>query len=122
VNRDPTPDPDLLHAYVDGWRRHDVEGVLETLADDCAVTEAYGTVCRGKDRFAAWMRDWIEAGGRITDWRITDSGAAGDLLVAEWNRISRHRGEETAVRGATICRPRGGRISYLREYAARPAP
>ncbi|MEU4236314.1 nuclear transport factor 2 family protein [Actinoplanes sp. NPDC026619] len=122
MNRDPTLDPDLLHTYVDGWRRHDVEAVRGTLAGDCEVVETNGLVYRGSDRVGEWMRNWLAAGGHIADWRITDSGAAGDLLVAEWQRICRWQGEEIAVQGATVCRPLGGRISYLREYGGRAAP
>ncbi|GAA2625399.1 nuclear transport factor 2 family protein [Paractinoplanes durhamensis] len=122
VNRDPALEPDLLHSYVDAWRRHDVEAVLETLADDCEVVEPHGPVYRGKDQVSEWMRNWVVAGGRITQWRITDSGSAGDLLVAEWERTCRWRGTETSFAGATICRLLGGRISYLREYGHLPAP
>jgi ketosteroid isomerase-like protein len=121
VNRDPTLDPDLLHTYIGGWRGHDVGAVLETLTDDCEVVETHGRVYRGRDRVGEMMRNWLAAGGQIREWQITDSGAAGDLLIAEWERTCRWQGEEMPLQGATICRLLGGRISYLREYGGRPA-
>ena len=30
-----------LEAYIDGWRRHDIAAVLETLTNDCVVIECY---------------------------------------------------------------------------------
>jgi hypothetical protein len=122
VNKDPTLDPDVLHTYVAAWRRHDVEAVLAVIADDCEIIEAHGLVYRGRDRVAQWMRNWIAAGGQIAEWRITDSGAAGDLLMAEWERTCLWQGEESLFQGATICRTLGGRISYLREYEGKYAP
>ncbi|GIF21474.1 hypothetical protein Ate02nite_42040 [Paractinoplanes tereljensis] len=122
VNKDPTLDPDLLHTYIDGWGRHDIAAVLAVLADDCQVIESHGPVHRGTDQVERWMRSWLATGGHIREWRITDSGAAGDLLMAEWEITRRWRGEESSFQGATICRTLGGRISYLREYAGRLAP
>lgn len=117
VNNDPIVGPDLLHDYIDGWRRHDIPAVLSTLADDCVVIESYGPVYRGLERVEQWMTSWFAAGGRVHDWRITSSGSTGDLIVAEWEFTCTWQHEVSSFPGMTVARPQGGRIAYLREYA-----
>lgn len=55
-----------IRAPYPAWADHDIEGVLETLTDDCVVTESYGPVYRGRDRVEQWMRTWFEGGGDRT--------------------------------------------------------
>ncbi len=106
-----------LTNYIDAWRRHDVAAVLETLTDDCVITECYGPVYRGKRRVEQWMRAWFDAGGTVNDWQITTNAVAGDVLTAEWLFSCTWRGTDATFEGATVARLAGGRIAYLREYA-----
>ncbi len=106
-----------LHAYVDGWRRHDIPAVLETLTDDCVVIELYGPVYRGTARVEQWMNAWFGAGGIVDAWEITSSASAGDTLVVEWRFECTWKGSLGAFDGSTIARLDRGRIGYLREYA-----
>jgi ketosteroid isomerase-like protein len=108
---------DLLGAYVDGWRRHDIAAVLATLADDCVVIEAYGPTYRGKDRVEQWMTQWFAAGGSVDRWELTSQASAGNTLVAEWHFECTWLGKQGAFDGSTVARVTAGRISYLREYA-----
>lgn len=57
--------------YIEAWRRHDVHGVLDTLAADCVIIECYGPVYRGRDRVEQWMRAWFGAGGSVDSWEVT---------------------------------------------------
>ncbi len=107
----------LLEAYIDGWRRHDIPAVLGTVTDDCVVIEAYGPTYRGKARVEQWMREWFAAGGSVDRWELTSQAAAGDTLVAEWHFECTWLGKAGAFDGATVARVTEGRISYLREYA-----
>ena len=106
-----------LTDYIDAWRRHDVAGVLATLADDCVIIECYGPVYRGKRRVEQWMRAWFDAGGSVDDWQITAQAAAGDVLIAEWLFSCTWRGKAATFEGASVARLNGERIAYLREYA-----
>ncbi|HET6989462.1 MAG TPA: nuclear transport factor 2 family protein [Kribbella sp.] len=106
-----------LHAYIDGWRRHDIPAVLETLTDDCVVIESYGPVYRGTARVEQWMNAWFNAGGTVDAWEITSSAAAGDTLVVEWHFECTWMGSVGGFDGSTIARLDRGRIGYLREYA-----
>lgn len=107
----------LLLAYIDAWRRHDVSGVLATLSDDCVITESHGPVYRGRGRVEQWMRAWFDAGGVVNGWEVTATAEAGQVLVAEWTFTCTWRGDVASFDGATIARLRGGRIAELREYA-----
>ena len=106
-----------LHAYIDGWRRHDVAAVLATLAADCVIIESPGPVYRGKDRVRQWMLAWFGAGGSVDGWEITSNATIGDVLVAEWRFACTWKGDAAAFDGATIAKLHGNKIAYLREYA-----
>ena len=112
---------DLLRAYIDGWRNHDIPAVLATLADDCVVIECYGPVYRGRPRVEQRMKAWLAAGGVVLDWQITSSHAAHDVLVAEWSFTYVWQNDTSTFQGATIARQHGDKITYLREYATTAA-
>ena len=106
-----------LEAYIDGWRRHDIPAVLETLTDDCVVIECYGPVYRGRARVEQWMNAWFGAGGTVDGWQITSSATAGEVLVVEWHFECTWKGSPGAFDDSTVARLDGDRIVYLREYA-----
>lgn len=105
-----------LETYIDGWRRHDIAAVLETLAQDCLIIESYGPIYRGRARVEQWMTTWL-ATGSVDAWEIISSGAANDLLIAEWVFSCTSGGDAATFDGATIARLQNGKIAYLREYA-----
>ncbi|MFL0587493.1 hypothetical protein ACH0BU_12710 [Sphingomonas olei] len=37
----------LIERYIAGWRTHDKEAILATLAPDCVVIESFGPTYRG---------------------------------------------------------------------------
>jgi ketosteroid isomerase-like protein len=106
-----------LRNYIQAWTRHDIAGVLATLAEDCVVIESYGPVYRGHERVGRWMRAWFAAGGSVDAWDITSEASAGDVLATEWVFTCTWKGESHTFEGATIARLTGERIGYLREYA-----
>ena len=106
-----------LLEYIDAWRRHDVEGVLRTLADDCVITECYGPVYHGRDRVEQWMRAWLTAGGSVDSWEVTWHAGTSDFHVAEWRFGSTWQGDSETFEGASLARLNGEKITYLREYA-----
>ena len=99
---------DQLEAYIDGWRRHDIAAVLDTLTDDCVVIECYGPVYRGKARVEQWMNAWYGAGGTVDAWDITarDSTAERPATCSSPSGISSARGRASRV-PSTARRSRG---------------
>jgi ketosteroid isomerase-like protein len=106
-----------LRDYIEAWERHDVAGVLATLAEDCVVVEGHGPVYRGRGRVEQWMRTWFGEGGSVDAWEITSEAAAGDTLTAEWTFSCTWQGQSHTFDGATVARLRGESIACLREYA-----
>ena len=61
----------LLEQYVEGWKSRHIEAVLDTLANDCVVTECYGPVYKGRDRVRQWMETWFAV--KVAQQRTTAS-------------------------------------------------
>lgn len=106
-----------LLEYIDAWRRHDIDGVLGTVTDECEIIESYGPVYRGRERVEQWMRAWFGAGGSVDSWEVTWHGESSDFLVAEWRFGSTWRGDSETLDGASVARLNGQKIAYLREYS-----
>jgi ketosteroid isomerase-like protein len=106
-----------LLEYIDGWRRHDIDAVLRTLADDCVITECYGPVYRGREVVDQWMRAWFGGGGSVDSWEVTWHGGTSEFVVAEWRFGSTWQGDSETFDGASVARLNGQKIAYLREYA-----
>jgi ketosteroid isomerase-like protein len=105
-----------LLAYVDAWRRHDVDGVLAVLDEQCVVVEPQGAVMRGHEGVAQWLRGWLSAGGVVHEWTLTDVTVGEDVVTATWLLSCTWQGIEAEIVGRTVAHVRGGRITYLREY------
>jgi ketosteroid isomerase-like protein len=107
----------LIEKYIAGWRAHDLDAILETLTDDCVVTESFGPVYHGHQWIKAWVATWLSEGGQVLEWTIRDIQSFGDIEIAEWTFHYKWRGEEKTFDGATVAKLNGGKLSYLREYA-----
>lgn len=109
--------PTLLERYIDGWRRHDTEAIIETLTPDCVVTESFGPIYRGHAWVKRWISAWFAENGCVIDWTIQDLQSSGDVETAEWTFYYTWRGEKKSFEGITIAKLHEGKIYYLREYA-----
>lgn len=107
----------LLRAYIDAWARHDVAGVLTTLAQDCVVVESYGPVYHGLARVEEWMTQWIAQGGSVTSWVINREFEASKALVAEWSFACVWDDRPASFDGATIALLDDNNLIHVREYA-----
>jgi ketosteroid isomerase-like protein len=103
--------------YIDAWRRHDVDGVLGTLAADCVIIECYGPVYRGRERVGQWMSSWFGAGGSVDSWEVTWHAGSRDFLIAEWRFGCTWQGDSETFDGASVARVDGQKIAYPREYS-----
>jgi ketosteroid isomerase-like protein len=105
-----------LTEYIDAWISADADRIAHTVAEQCRITECYGSVYRGRDTVRQWARTWFDQGGVVHQWEVTDHIVTGDREIAEWNFECTWAGERTTFEGATITRHESGLIHTLREY------
>jgi len=109
--------PTLLERYIAGWRRHDMEAIIETLTTDCIVIECFGPIYYGHEWVKRWISAWLYENGCVIDWTIQNLKSLGNVETAEWTFSYTWRGEEKSFDGITIAKLHEGKISHLREYA-----
>lgn len=64
----------IFEQYVSGWKCAEIETVLETLDEDCIITECCGPVYRGRDNVRLWMEKWLGEGNRVLEWDVRTCG------------------------------------------------
>jgi len=107
----------VFERYVEAWKRADIEAALDTLEDNCVITECYGPVYRGRDKVRLWMEKWLGDGNRVLEWEITSELFGQDAAAFEWRFKCLYQGEEAGFEGASVVRYRNGKILTMREYA-----
>jgi uncharacterized protein (TIGR02246 family) len=106
----------LLERFGDAWNRHDLEAMMECMADDCAYLASFGhdedgTPFVGREAVRAGFAQYLATfpDGRYEDTRIL---VAGDRAATEWTFIfTGSDGNETRVRGCDLFELRDGKIS-----------
>lgn len=105
-----------LQRYIEAWTANDPDAIASAVADECVITECYGPVYRGRDRVHQWARAWLDAGGRVHSWTITDSFTSDDHEAAQWIFECTWKGSRDTFEGCTIATATSGLICSLREY------
>jgi len=111
----------LLDAFAAAWNRHDVDGLMACMADDCvfeaaAGPEVAGTRHVGKDAvrraYAAVFDAYADA-----RWNQPRHFVAGDRAVSEWTFTGTTKaGARVEVNGCDLFTLRGGRIAVKNSY------
>jgi steroid delta-isomerase-like uncharacterized protein len=111
----------LLDAFAAAWNRHDVDGLMACMADDCvfeaaAGPEVAGTRHVGKDAvrraYAAVFDAYADA-----RWNQPRHFVAGDRAVSEWTFTGTTKaGARVEVNGCDLFTLRGGRIGVKNSY------
>jgi len=116
-----SPDVGMLERFLDAFNRHDVDGVMAFLAEDCVFemprgTDPWGRRLEGK----AQVREGIEARfagipdihyGKDRHW------VAGDRGVSEWTITGTDTsGERVEVQGCDLIEFRDGKIARKDSY------
>lgn len=111
----------LLTAFAAAWNRHDLEGLLALVTEDCvfetaAGPEAHGARHQGKpalrEAFPAAWRIWPDA-----RWDAPVHVPAGDRAFSEWTfRGTDREGRATEVRGVDLFEIRDGLIARKDTY------
>ncbi len=106
----------LVNLYVEGWKTNDMDRILEPLASDCSVTESHGSSYKNPKLIRKWIKQWNDAGNKVTKWDIDAFFFTGDSTFFEWSfecvtNKKRHR-----LDGASIVLFRGDKIHHIHEY------
>ena len=105
-----------LQAFADAWNRHDVDGLMTFMSDDCAFESSAGPdVCgtryRGREAVRAGFADVF----RIfpdAHWGNATHFVAGDRGVSEWTFTgTRADGTRVEVHGCDLFVFRAGKIA-----------
>jgi steroid delta-isomerase-like uncharacterized protein len=109
---------ELLHAFTDAWNRHDIDGLMSFMADDCifetvAGPDACGTRHSGREAvrraFAqAWEnfpdahwgngRHFVCGDRGVSEWTFTGTAADGTRIVANGCDLFTFRDGKIAVK------------------------
>jgi ketosteroid isomerase-like protein len=107
----------LIKQYVEGWKAAQIDDVLNTLAEDCVVTESYGPIYRGRDKVRVWIEKWLGEDNRVLQWDIHSFVHGQDSAAFEWSFKCLWHGSEFNFEGASVVQFKNGKIWYMREYA-----
>ena len=111
----------LLDAFAAAWNRHDVDGLMACMADDCVFEAAAGKEVAGtrhvgreavRRAYAAVFETYAD--GR---WNQPRHFVAGERAVSEWTFTGTTRdGAKVEVNGCDLFTLRGGRIAVKNSY------
>jgi steroid delta-isomerase-like uncharacterized protein len=118
---------EVLQAFADAWNRHDVDGIMSFMTDDCvfeasAGPDACGTRSMGREAVRA---EFAEVWMAFPDahWGNARHFVQGDRGVSEWTFTgTRVDGTRMEVNGCDLFTFRGGKIALKNSYRKnRPA-
>lgn len=118
---------EMLQAFADAWNRHDVDGLMSFMTEDCvfessAGDEACGTRYEGAD---AVRKGYAKAWQDFPDARWNDPRhfVDGDRGVSEWVFTgTRADGKRVEVAGCDIFTFRDGKIAMKNSYRKNRRP
>ena len=112
----PEVTTEVLQAFADAWNRHDVDGIMSFMTDDCvfeasAGPDAWGTRCMGREAVRAEFAEvWITFPD--AHWGNARHFVQGDRGVSEWTFTGiRVDGTRVEVHGCDLFTFRGGKIA-----------
>jgi uncharacterized protein (TIGR02246 family) len=106
----------MLERFGDAWNRHDLDAMMEFMADDCVYLASFGqdedgTPFVGREAVRAGFAQYLASfpDGRYEDTRTF---ASGDRAVSEWTFVyTGPDGNEARVRGCDLFELRAGKIT-----------
>ena len=118
---------EVLQAFADAWNRHDVDGLMSFMTEDCifeasAGSEIFGTRYVGCDAVRAGFAE-VWATYPDAHWGNASHFVAGDRGVSEWTFTgTRADGAHVEVHGCDLFTFRDGKIALKNSYRKnRPA-
>ena len=112
---------EFLEAFADAWNRHDADGLMTFMTDDCvfessAGPDVWGTSYEGRERVRAGFADaW--AVYPDAQWRGARHFVSGDRGVSQWTFTgTRPDGSRAEVDGCDLFTFREGKIAIKDSY------
>jgi steroid delta-isomerase-like uncharacterized protein len=118
---------ELLQAFADAWNRHDIDGLMSFMTEDCVFEASAGADVCGA-RYAG--REAVRAGfaevwATFPDahWRDGRHFVLGDRGVSEWTFTgTRSDGARVEVNGCDLFTFRDGKIALKNSYRKNRSP
>ena len=110
----------LALAFNEAYNRHDVEGIIALLSDDCIFESAgpapEGAVYSGKNSITLFWQDFF-LGSPQAQIKIEDIFGLGERCIMYWRYTwADSDGEEGQIRGVDIFRVKDGAICEHLSY------
>lgn len=118
---------ELLQDFADAWNRHDVDGLMAFMTDDCvfeasAGPEISGTRYVGREQVRAGFAD-VFAAFPDAHWGNARHFVVGDRGVSEWTFTgTRADGTRVEVHGCDLFTFRHGKIALKNSYRKNRPP
>jgi uncharacterized protein (TIGR02246 family) len=111
----------LLDTFAAAWNRHDVDGLMACMTDDCVFEAAAGKEVAGTRHVGreAVRRAYAAVFATYADarWNQPRHFVAGDRAVSEWTFTGTTRdGAKVEVNGCDLFTLRSGRIAVKNSY------
>ena len=112
---------EFLQAFADAWNRHDVDGLMSFMNDDCVFESSAGEDARGTryEGVEAVRRGYAKAWEDFPDaqWNDAHHFVIGDRGVSEWVFTgTKADGKRSEVAGCDIFTFRNGKIVVKNSY------
>lgn len=107
---------EFLEHFLECWNRHDVDGILGTLTEDCLYITGDGNRMRSSDEIRAGLTKFLET---YTDayWYDAIHFVAGNRGASEWIfTATGPDGQKFEVDSCDLFEFRDGRISRVSAY------
>ena len=117
----------LLDRFAEAWNRHDLEGLMSMMTDDCVFEASAGPEVGGqrsegqravRAAFAAVFEAFPDA-----HWGNARHFVSGDRAVSEWTFTGTNReGNHVEVNGCDLLTLRNGKIAIKNSYRKNRPP
>ena len=111
---------EAIERFNDAFGRHDVDGVMEAMADDCVFENTCpppdGERYEGKER-VRWFWEGFFRSSPTAVFETEEIFATGDRCVVRWlYRWVEESGVPGHIRGVDVFRVRGGKVAEKLSY------
>jgi ketosteroid isomerase-like protein len=111
----------VVEAFFDAWNRHDIDGLMACVTEDCVFETAIGPEPCGTRHVgsAAVRQAFVQAWRTITDarWEIVRHLPCGNVIVSEWIFAgTQPDGSAVRANGCDILSFRGEKIAVKNAF------